>query len=55
MNGEIWGALVRQVLTLLGGFFVAKGYVDGDSVSAIAGAASTLASTGWSIANKQSK
>lgn len=53
MNATIITALLRHVLTALGGGLVVKYGVDGASVEAIAGGVATAAGVGWSIYEKR--
>jgi hypothetical protein len=53
MNRDMWLGIFRHFLTLVGGFFVAKGYVDADTVNTTVGAVSTLVGVGMSIADKR--
>jgi hypothetical protein len=51
----MWLALARHVLTLVGGIFVAKGQIDPDTLNTAVGAAISLGSVGWSLADKKMK
>lgn len=53
MNATIVAAIVRHLLTAVGGGFAVKYGVDGDTVDAIAGGAAALAGVLWSIADKR--
>jgi len=55
MDGAIWMALVRHLLTALGGVLVAKGYTDADTMNSAVGAAVTLGGVGWSIVDKKKR
>jgi len=55
MNNDMWLGIIRHLLTVLGGFFVAKGYVDADTLNTAVGAATTLAGVGWSIWDKRER
>ena len=45
-------AVVRHILTAVGGYFVAKGAVDHGTVEAIVGGVVAAIGLGWSIFNK---
>ena len=49
---QIYG-LIRHGLTVLGGVFVAKGYIDADVVSEAVGAILTLIGVVWSYQAKK--
>jgi hypothetical protein len=55
MSNDIWLGVLRHLLTVLGGIFVTRGYVDADAVNAAVGAATTLAGVGWSIMDKRAR
>lgn len=55
MTHDIWLGLARHLLTTAGGFFVAKGYVDADSMNTIVGSTVAIAGAAWSIADKKKK
>lgn len=42
-------SILRQILTFGGGFVVAKGWIDTETMAAAVGAVATLASTAWGI------
>lgn len=46
-------ALVRHILTFVGGAAVARGYMDDASMQQIVGAVVTLISLGWSLLDKR--
>lgn len=49
MTGEqIWG-VVRTILAALGGFVVAKGYVDAATLNTILGGVGTIFVAAWSL------
>lgn len=45
-------ALLRHILTFIGGTLVAKGWLSEESLMEIIGALVTLLSTGWMLASK---
>ena len=53
MTRDMWLGLARHALTALGGFFVARGAIDADTMNAAVGAAITLGGAAWSIADKR--
>jgi len=53
MNQDQVLGLVRHLLTALGGYAVAKGFVDTDTMMQIVGAAATIIGAGWSIYTKR--
>jgi hypothetical protein len=55
MTNEIWLGVLRHILTVLGGIFVARGYADADAVNTAVGAATTLVGVGWSIWDKRER
>lgn len=56
MDKEVFGALVRHLITGIGGVLIAKGVIDAGQVELIAGAVASLAMVTWSIvAKKKSK
>ena len=52
MTFDIIFGLLRHVLTLVGGYYVAKGQIDQDTVNTAIGGISTLIGVAWSIHNK---
>ena len=52
MNPAIISAIVRHLLTVAGGGFLASWGMDGSTVDAIAGAVATLAGVAWSVYDK---
>lgn len=53
MNSEEVGGVVRAVVAALGGVAVTKGWTDASTVTALAGAAATIAVAVWSIVAKR--
>jgi hypothetical protein len=53
MTNEMWLGVARHILTVIGGGFVAKGYLDANSLNVVVGAATSLAGVGLSIWNKR--
>jgi hypothetical protein len=54
MNPMLFG-LLRHVLTMAGGYLVAKGYVSEGDVETIAGATIALAGVAWSAFDKRGR
>lgn len=48
MNKEQMLGLLRHILTIIGGYFLAKGSVDADQLEQLIGGLITLAGVGWS-------
>lgn len=55
MNATIVAAIVRHLLTALGGGVAVKYGVDGDTIQSIAGGGAALAGVLWSIADKRGR
>ena len=53
MNRDMWLGLIRHLLTAVGGFFVAKGTVDADTMNTAIGAGVTLGGAVWSVIDKR--
>lgn len=53
MNQEQIGGIVRAVISAVGGYFVGKGITDAATVTAVAGAAATIAAAVWSVIAKK--
>jgi hypothetical protein len=53
MTAEQIAGIVRTVVAALGGFLVAKGVADAETVAAVAGALATLAAAAWSWLSKK--
>jgi hypothetical protein len=53
INATIIQALVRHLLTALGGSLLMKYGVDGATMDVVAGAVSTLAGVAWSLYDKR--
>jgi hypothetical protein len=54
MNASIVAAIVRHILTGVGGALALKYGIDGASIDAIIGGASALAGVAWSVYDKRS-
>ncbi|MGY3278107.1 Pam3-gp28 family putative phage holin [Bradyrhizobium sp. S3.7.6] len=53
MTGDqIWG-IARTILAAAGGYFVAKGYVDTDTMTTILGGVGTVFVAVWSVMTKK--
>ena len=53
MNGEQIAGIIRAVIAAVGGYFVGKGVIDAETVSAIAGAFTTIIVAAWSVLAKR--
>jgi hypothetical protein len=53
MTGEQIAGVIRALIAAVGGYFVGKGLVDAETVTAIGGAVATLATAAWSIYSKR--
>jgi len=53
MNAEQIAGVVRAVIAAIGGYFVGRGVVDADTVTAVGGAAATIATAIWSVMTKK--
>lgn len=53
MNGEQIAGIVRAVISAVGGYLIGKGLVDAATVTAVAGAAATIAAAVWSVVSKK--
>lgn len=53
MNATELGGVVRTLLAAVGGYLAGKGYFDGATAEALAGALTTLVVAGWSIFAKR--
>jgi hypothetical protein len=52
INGEQIAGIVRAIVAALGGYLVGQGIVDAETITAVAGAAATIAAAGWSVWSK---
>lgn len=53
MTKEEFGGVVRTVVAALGGLAVGRGWIDADTMTALAGAAATIGVAIWSIVSKR--
>lgn len=53
MNRTEFAAIIRHILTTIGGAVVARGIASEDDVTLVVGAVSTLAGVAWSIWQKR--
>jgi ABC-type proline/glycine betaine transport system permease subunit len=53
MSSDQIAGIVRTIAASVGGFFVAKGLVDSETVLAVSGALATLAVAAWSVWSKR--
>ena len=54
MTSEQIAGVVRAVVAAIGGYFVGKGMIDGETVAAIGGAVATISTAVWSVWAKKS-
>ena len=52
MNAAIVGTIARSVLLSFGGFFVAKGYVDNETLQQVVSAVVVLFTAAWGVVEK---
>lgn len=52
MMPSIYGAVARQVLTVLGTYVVARGVLDQGTADAVVGALLVIGSAAWSVVQK---
>jgi hypothetical protein len=55
MNNDMWLGAFRHLLTVLGGFLVAKGQIDADTLNTLVGAVTALAGFGLSMLDKKGR
>lgn len=55
MTAEQFAGLVRAIVAALGGYLVAKGLVDAETVATLAGVAATAGAAIWSFLSKKQK
>ena len=53
MSRDIYLGLARHILTTLGGFLVARGAIDADTMNTGVGAAIALGGVAWSVIDKR--
>jgi hypothetical protein len=53
MTAEQFAGLVRAIVAALGGYLVAKGLVDAETVATLAGVAATAGAAIWSFLSKK--
>lgn len=51
-KSEVYG-VARAVLAAIGGFVVAKGWIDSETALSLAGALATVAAATWSVRSKR--
>jgi type III secretory pathway component EscV len=52
ITGEQIAGIVRAIVAALGGYLVGQGMIDAETMTAVAGAAATIAAAGWSVWSK---
>lgn len=55
MTGEQIGGVVRAIVAAIGGYFVGRGMIDGETVATIGGAVATIATAVWSVWSKRNE
>lgn len=55
MTREMWKGIARHVLTIIGGGFVAKGYISAETADAIIGGSIAVGGVIWSMADKKGR
>lgn len=55
MTREMWKGIARHLLTVIGGAFVAKGYIDAATADAIVGGSIAVGGVIWSMADKKGR
>ena len=55
MSNKQWLGLIRHLLTAVGGYLVAKGWIDESTVSELVGAVLTIIGTVWSARAPEKK
>ena len=55
MTADQFAGLVRAIVAALGGYLVAKGLVDAETVATLAGVAATAGAAIWSFLSKRNK
>jgi hypothetical protein len=53
MNSDEVKGIVRALLATVGGYFVAKGIVDAETVAVVSGAAASVVAAAWSVRAKR--
>ena len=53
MNPETILGVIRHILTFLGGFAIAKGYISADTLPGLVGAVITIVGVVWSAIDKK--
>ena len=55
MTADQFAGIVRAIVAALGGYLVAKGLVDAETVATLAGVAATAGAAIWSFLSKRDK
>lgn len=53
MTAEQFAGIVRAIVAAFGGYLVAKGLVDAETVATLAGVAATIGAAVWSVLAKK--
>lgn len=55
MTADQIAGIVRAVVSAVGGYFVGRGMVDGETVATVGGALATIATAAWSVWSKRAE
>ena len=55
MTADQFAGIVRAIVAAVGGFLVAKGVIDAETVATLAGVAATAGAAIWSFLSKRDK
>jgi len=55
MTADQFAGIVRAIVAAVGGFLVAKGVIDAETVATLAGVAATAGAAIWSFLSKRNK
>lgn len=53
MTAEMFAGICRAIIAAAGGYFVARGLVDAETVATLAGAVATIGAAVWSVLAKK--
>lgn len=55
MTADQIAGIVRAIVSAVGGYFVGRGVVDGETVATVGGALATIATAAWSVWSKKAE
>lgn len=55
MTADQIAGIVRAIVSAVGGYFVGRGMVDGETVATVGGALATIATAAWSVWSKRAE